>query len=146
MAEKTKLKQLEQNIEDLEKKWKRALADYDNLEKRLNQEKNEFVKYANTCLIIKLLDTLDDLEKAEKYLKDKGLTLALDKLRLILKKEGLKEIKAEKEIFNPEIMDCVELVQGKKNTITAVVQKGYFLNQKVIRPAKVKVGADDKNI
>jgi len=144
MTKKIKEKELELKVEDLTNKWKRALADYANLEKRVGQEKSDFVKYANACLIDKLLAVLDDLERAEAHLKSEGLSLALSQFRSVLKTEGVEEIKVEGENFDPERMDCSEMVKGAKNKVIKVVQKGYFLNQKILRPAKVKVGSPSK--
>lgn len=135
-----KLKKLKEEISDLENKWKRALADYQNLEKRINVEKEDFVAFANVKLIDKLLGVLDDLERAERHLKDRGLTLAMEQLRSVFKTEGVAEIKARGEKFDAEMMDCVEMAKGPKNIVVEVVEKGYKLNDKVIRPAKVKVG------
>jgi len=131
---------VDQKLEDFENRLKRALADYANLEKRIEREKSDFVKSANAQLLDKLLPILDDLELCEKHLKDKAVSLVYNRFREVLKSEELKEIKALGEKFDPETMDCVELVSGPKNKIVGVVLKGYLLNNKVLRPAKVKVG------
>jgi len=133
-------KQLQEQIKNLNNKWKRALADYANLEKRVQQEKESFIKFSNAGLVDKLLAVLDDLERAEKHLKNKGLTMAVNQFRLVLKTEGVEEITALGNRFDPNSMDCVEMVKGKKNMISEVVLKGYLLNNRVLRPAKVKVG------
>ena len=127
-------------VKDLDNKWKRALADYQNLEKRLEREKREFVKFSNAALLDKLLAVLDDLERAELHLKDKGLKIALDQFRSVLRTEGIEEIKALGKKFDPNLMDCVEVVKGKKDRVIGVVRKGYLLNNKVLRPVRVKVG------
>ncbi len=131
-------------ITDLENKWKRALADYANLEKRIEKEKEDFVKFANAQLLNKLLAVLDNLELAERHLKDKGLTLAGNRFREILKEEGVEEIEVLGRNFDPELMDAVETVDGPKNKVVEVVLKGYKLYGKVLRPAKVKVGGSKK--
>ncbi len=140
MTKKNPKPNLKKQLQDLENKWKRALADYANLEKRITAEKQAFVEYANACLLDKLLAILGDLERVEAHLKDKGLSLVLGQFHAVLKTEGIKEIKAENQVFDTETMDCMEIVSGKKNKIMSVVQKGYLLNQKILRPAKVKVG------
>lgn len=137
---KKKTKGVEEKLEDFENRLKRALADYANLEKRVAREKEDFVKLANAQLIDKLLPALDDLELYGKHLKDKGVSLVYHRFREVLESEGLEEIKASGEKFDPEAMDCVELVSGPKNKVIEVVLKGYLLNNKVLRPAKVKVG------
>ena len=131
-------------IKDLELKWKRALADYANLEKRINKEKEVFVKFSNAQLLENLLPILDDLERAGQHLKDQGLSLAISKFKEVLEKENLEEIKAQGEEFNPELMEAVEIVKGPKNRVVEVVNKGYLLNNRVLRIAKVKVGGGEK--
>ena len=131
-------------IKDLELKWKRALADYHNLEKRIDKEKEFFVKFSNAQLLESLLPVLDDLERAEKHLKDQGLSLAINKLKEVLQKEGVEEIKAQGEEFNPELMEATEIVAGLKNRVAETINKGYLLNNKVLRVAKVKVGNGEK--
>lgn len=134
------IKKLRKRVEELEENWKRALADYQNLEKRIISEKQDFAKWANAGLIDKLLAVLDTLEKAVEQIKDKGLKLVLDQFKTVLESEGLTEIKTLGEKFNPETMDAVEMVEGERNKVIEVVLKGYKLNDKVLRPAKVKVG------
>ncbi len=127
-------------LNDLENKWKRALADYANLEKRIDNEKQSFVKYSNLKLLEKLLPILDDLEAAENHLKDQGLKIILNKLKEILKSEGVEEIKTHGEEFQPEAMEVIEMVAGPKNKVMEVSNKGYLLDDRILRVAKVKVG------
>lgn len=127
-------------IKELEENWKRALADYANLEKRVEKEKKEFVKFSNAVLLDKLLAVLDNLERAERHLENKGLTIAIEQMRLVLQSEGVTEIKAKGEKFDAQSMDCVEVVKGPKDIVVEIVNKGYKLNGQVLRPAKVKVG------
>ena len=124
----------------LENQLKRSLADYQNLKKRIETDKDEFIKFASATVIDKLLSVLDDLERAETHLKDKGLKLALDQFRQVLKSEGVEELKVINTDFDPQTSDCQQLVKGPKNKIINIIQKGYLLNGKVLRPAKVKVG------
>ena len=133
-----------EKLVDLELKWKRALADYANLEKRIDKEKEVFVKFSNAQLLQSLLPVLDDLEKAGQHLKDQGLNLAISKFKEVLQKENLEEIKAQGEEFNPELMEAIEIVKGPKNRVVEVVIKGYLLNNRVLRVAKVKVGGGEK--
>lgn len=133
-----------EKIADLENKWKRALADYANLEKRIEKEKEDFVKFTNAKLLAKMLNVLDDLELSERHLKDPGLTFICNRFREILKEEGVEEIEVLGRNFDPELMDAVETARGSKNKVVEVVLKGYKLYGKVLRPAKVKVGGGKK--
>jgi len=130
----------EKKIAELEDKWKRALADYHNLEKRIVKEKESFVRFSNAQLWGKLLPIIDDLELGEKHLNDQGLSLTLNKLKEVLKSEGVLEIEVQDKDFNPELMEAMEMVEGPKNKVMEVLNKGYLLGEKVLRPAKVKVG------
>lgn len=137
---KKKAKETEKKSEDLENRLKRALADYANLEKRIAREKEEFVKFSTAQLLDKLLLVLDDLELCKEHLKDKGLAMICQRFQEILKSEGVEEIKVLGEKFDPETMDAVEVIPGPRNKAMEIVLKGYFLEGKVLRPAKVKVG------
>jgi molecular chaperone GrpE len=133
-----------QKIVELETKLKRVLADYDNLEKRVIAQKQELVGLARVEILDKFVSVLDDLERAEKHLKNKGLVLAINQFRAVLTSEGVEEIEAEGRVFDPEAMDCVGMVKGQKNKVINIIQKGYLLNGRVIRPAKVEVGRGGK--
>jgi molecular chaperone GrpE len=137
---KDSVHELNQKIKELEENWKRALADYQNLEKRVSQQQQSFVRLANASLIDKLLGVFDDLERASEHIKDHGLKLILNQFRSVLESEGVKEIETEGKDFDPETMDCTEMVPGPKNKVIKVLLKGYRLNDHVIRPAKVQVG------
>ena len=119
---------------------KRALADYQNLAKRVEAERLEFVKYVLEQFLGKLLPAVDGLEAASAHLKDQGLDLAVSQLKTILTDEGVKEMSLLNQVFDPKTAECVEIVPGKKDQVVSVTQKGYLLNDKVLRPARVKVG------
>lgn len=136
---------IQKHLEELEGKWKRALADYQNLEKRIEKEKHEFIHFATASLISKLLGVLDDLDRAQQHSQDPGLKLIHNQLQNILKEEGLEEINAAGQTFNPETMEAIDRVKGKLNQVIQVLSKGYTLNNKIVRPAKVAVGKGEKH-
>lgn len=125
---------------DYQSLYLRAIADYQNLEKRSAASQEKYIRFANQSLIESLLPLVDDLERAATHLNDQGLTLVYQKLFTLLHDQGLEEIKASNQPFNPELMECSEVVKGQKNQVVEVVTKGYILNDRVLRPAKVKVG------
>lgn len=131
-------------LEEVEENWKRALADYQNLEKRIKQKQKTITLLANIPLIDKLFGVVDGLQRAAQHLNDPGLSLVLNQLESVLESEGVEEIKTLQEKFDPETMDCVGMVQGPKNKVIKVQLKGYKLNDHVIRPAKVEVGKGSK--
>jgi molecular chaperone GrpE len=137
--------EISQKIDSLEAKLKRALADYDNLEKRVLARRAQLVNSARIEILDKLIGALDDLERAEEHLKNRGLTMAMNQFRAVLKSEGVEEIKALGEEFDPQLMDCAAMVKGEKNKVIEVTQKGYQLNGQVIRPAEVEVGSGKNN-
>lgn len=132
--------QLKKQVEDLTNRWKRALADYQNLEKRYEREKEDFVQFANANLIKKLLTVFSHTERAAGSLKDEGLDLVLNEFQKVLKDEGVEEIECLGKSFDPCLMEALELVKGgEKEIVSEIVEKGYLLKEKLLRPAKVKV-------
>lgn len=129
-----------QKSEDYKEKYLRALADYQNLERRLVKEKEVFVKYANWELIKKLLPVFDSLSKAQEQGRDEGVKLIYKQLWEVLEGEGLEKIEVMSKKFDPQIMECVEVVKGKKDKVIEKIRAGYKLKGKVIRVAQVKVG------
>jgi molecular chaperone GrpE len=135
-----KMLELEQKAVELEDKLKRSLADYSNLEKRIESQRQMFVTLATTAIVTRMIEILDDLYLAQNHLNDVGLKMAIDKFVNVLKSEGLEEINAEGEDFNPETMEVTEVVEGETNKVVNVKKRGYSLNGHVIRPAQVAVG------
>jgi molecular chaperone GrpE len=138
----THIKELEQKIADLENNWKRALADYKNLEKRVAEDKEQLVFYVKKQAIEEFLPFLDNLEKIEEHIKDKGLELTLKEFRKTLVSMGVQEIEVEGKDFDHLIMEAVETQKGDKNKVLKTTQRGYLLNGKLLRPAKVIVGQE----
>lgn len=134
------MKKADEKYEELNNKYLRCLADYQNLEKQTAAWKEDFVKFANQELVIKLLEILDDLEKAQEHLQDDGVQIIIDKLRNILKNTGLEEIVAVDQEFDPNLMEVVQTEPGETDhQVAKILQKGYILNGRVIRPVKVVV-------
>jgi molecular chaperone GrpE len=132
--------EMETKIAELQDRLQRSLADYSNLEKRIESQRQMFVTLATTAIITRMIETLDDLYLAQDHLKDPGLQMAIDKFVNTLKSEGLTEIKAENQEFNPEFMEAVEAVEGEENQVISIKKRGYLLNGHPIRPSQVAVG------
>jgi molecular chaperone GrpE len=127
-----------EEVIDYKDKYLRALADYQNLIKRTQQEKEEFYQYAYESFIEKLLPILEHLERAERHTKDEGVELVYKELRKVLENLGLERITiSEHDEFNPEIMECVDAEEGGKKLIET--RAGYRFKSKIIRPVQVKV-------
>ncbi|KKP60089.1 MAG: Protein GrpE [Candidatus Roizmanbacteria bacterium GW2011_GWA2_34_18] len=131
---------LKQQAEEFKNKYLRALADYQNLEKRINQERFELMKMGNKNLLIKVIPFLDNLEKAEVFVHDPGLKISKDHFMQILKEAGLEEMDLLKKDFDPNLAEAIDIVPGKDNNkIVEVLRKGYKFEDKIIRVAQVKV-------
>ncbi len=148
MAKKnTKIEALETKVLELDNLLKRAVADYQNLEKRVSEGRSELTKWGTAELLGKMLPVLDHLEQAVGGMNDadrqsgwaKGVELAVRELNQVLQSEGLGEIATEGQ-FDPNLHEAVDTTEGENNMILKVVRKGYNLNGKVLRPAGVVVG------
>lgn len=150
----SELKKLQEQADKANEHWDRILrlqAEFDNVKKRLVKEKSDFVKYANEDIILELLGILDDLERsvdaAQAKHEDpqaflKGIEMILAHLYEMLKKKGVKAIESKGKKFDPHIHEALmqeETDKFKEDIITEELQKGYMLEDRVIRTAKVKV-------
>ncbi len=141
------IEELTTRVQGLEDQLKRAVADYHNLEKRVRDDSLVIANYSKNQLVLKLLPILDSLDQAVKGAAEseaesgwlKGVLMSIKALRQVLSEEGLAEIEAEGE-FNPEEHEAVDIREGEDNKILEIVERGYYLNGKVLRPAKVVVG------
>jgi molecular chaperone GrpE len=140
-------KLMDQNAE-LMNKWKRAVADYQNLEKQVRKEKVEFMQFASSSVLMRFLPILDNLEQAVSGMKDEekksgwaiGVLMTVKQFKDMLKDEGMVEIKAAGEEFDPHKMEAVDTVEGEKNKVVTVLKSGYIMQDRVIRPAQVIIG------
>lgn len=136
-----RLKRLEDRIVELENNWKRALADYKNLEQRTQKLRTDAMLFATQELLRKILKILDDLDLAlVHHPQEAWVTSLRNDLFRILSDEGLGEIDALGTVFDPQLMECIQKAPGTENTVVKVVLKGYKLHEVVLRPAKVEVG------
>jgi molecular chaperone GrpE len=128
--------------------WQRSAADFQNYKRRVEQERDEIARLANAALIINLLPLMDDLERAldsvDSHLAGMtwvdGIRLIQRKFEALLEMAGVTEIEAEGLDFDPNIHEAVTFGEGEDNKVIGVVQKGYRLGGRVLRPAMVVVG------
>ena len=132
--------QLEEKIKNLEEQVARAVADYRNLEKRLEDEKREFVKFANRDLLLRLIPAFDTLFLAEKYVSDEGIKLTIKHLQEALRDVGVERVATDGEMFDPEFMEAAATDEGEENKVLEELRPGFTLNGKLVRAAQVKVG------
>ncbi len=128
--------------------WQRAAADYQNLKRRMEQERSEVGRLANAALVINLLPLVDDLERALRTVDTKlagltwidGVWLIYRKFQAVLENAGVQEIAADGRPFDPKVHEAISEAPGEEGTVVSVVQKGYMLGDRVVRPAMVIVG------
>lgn len=137
---KERIDELEAQVKEKEEGKRRALADYDNLLRRTREERERIVKLAASDVIEKLLEPMDNLERAAEHINDQGLSMVVAQFKKVLEGEGLQEIPTLGKPFDPEMMEATDLVDGEKNIAVRIDRKGYVLHGIVVRHAKVAVG------
>ena len=147
---KERLAKSEEQIKELEDRLLRLAAEFDNYRKRTNKEFSYLVKNANEKLILQLLDTLDNFQRALDSAKTsndyenfhKGVELIYTHMKDLLTKEGLKEIEALGKPFDPNFHEAVtqsESDEYKEGIVMEEISKGYMLNDRLLRASKVVV-------
>lgn len=155
VVSKADFDKLQEELNNLTNQLKRAVADYQNLEKRVIEGRSQLSEWATSELIQKILPSLDHLYKAldgagEEERQSgwyRGVALAVQQLRAALKDEGLEEIEIDPvsshgtgSQFDPTLHEAVDSRDGEDGKILEVAEKGYTLNGKILKPAKVVVG------
>ena len=128
----------------LENNYKRALADYQNLQRRTQEEKSEWIRMATKDFILKILPVLDTLRLTQKHIQDKGLELTVGQFDKVLQEEGIVKIPTEGRPFDPKTMEAVttqEVDNKGKGNVIEEVRAGYIFGDYVLRAAQVVVGA-----
>ncbi|HEU5364758.1 MAG TPA: nucleotide exchange factor GrpE, partial [Hanamia sp.] len=151
-VEHTEIENLTTELAEQKDKYLRLFAEFDNYKRRTSKEAIEQRQTAGKDVIISLLDVLDDMDRAEKQLQEsdsnenvkEGIMLVFDKFRKTLQAKGLQAIKTlhtEFDVEKDEAVSEIEVDDKKlKGKVVAELQKGYMLNDKLIRFAKVVVG------
>ena len=151
-AEKAPLAEGEQILAELQEinaKYLRLYAEFDNYKKRVSKDKEELIKYGNESLLYEILPFIDHLEMALKHASNEvssglvqGVEITLRDLRKTLEKFGLTAIEADGKTFDPVVhhaMSQVERNDTEDNTVVEEFRRGYMLRDKVLRPALVAV-------
>jgi molecular chaperone GrpE len=145
-------KKLQDELAEAKDKYVRLYAEFDNFRRRSAKEKLEMIQSANEQLLKSMLSVTDDFERAEKSFQDKndkaaeGFFLIQNKFKKILEQYSVKAMEFGKETdFNPDLHEAITQLPAPseklKGKVMDVVEKGYLLNDKVIRFAKVVVGS-----
>ena len=148
----TEIDQLKKELEEQKEKFIRIYAEFDNYKRRSAKERVELIQTAGREVLQSLLEVLDDSERAESQLQKtedlaqirEGVQLVFAKFRNIMHSKGLKEMKSIGEEFNPDFHEAITEIpvqdESMKGKVVDQVEKGYTLNDKIIRFAKVVVG------
>lgn len=151
-SELSEIDKLKQEIANANDKYVRLYAEFDNYKRRTTKERIDFLQTAGKDVIVSLLGVLDDFERANKAMETaedvapvkEGINLVHSKLKSLLVQKGLKEMEAKGAIFDADIHEAITSIPAPsddlKGKVVDEVEKGYFLNDKVIRFAKVIVG------
>jgi molecular chaperone GrpE len=152
LAEESVLEKKDQELSEMRDKYFRLVAEFDNYKKRTAREKIELMQTASKEVMIALLDVLDDSDRAIQQLENatdvaavkEGIMLVFNKLKSSLYAKGLKPMESLNAAFDADLHDAITEIpapnEGLKGKILDVVQNGYYLNDKIIRHAKVVVG------
>lgn len=144
--------QLKAQLEEQKDKYLRLMAEFDNFRRRTSKERLELIQTAGKEVIASLLEVLDDCDRAEKQLQSatdiaqvkEGVQLVFNKLRSTLQSKGLKAMESVNTDFDVEKHEAITEVpapaEEQKGKVLDEVTKGYYLNDKIIRFAKVVVG------
>lgn len=144
---KTNQNQDNKREQELEIQLMRTMADYQNLERRIEAERKLLGELSTIVLIEKFLPILDNLENAQQHLNDQGLALVLKQFNDTLTSEGVIEIESEGQKYDPNLHEAIETVEGKEDgKIMKVLTKGYKIGDRVVRPARVSVIKNQKNV
>ena len=145
------MQKLQAELEEQKDKYLRLFAEFDNFKRRNAKERNELIQTAGKDVIISMLGVMDDCDRAEKQLTEsndfasqkEGVQLVFNKLRTTLQARGLtamESINTEFDVEKHEAITEVEVPEKQKGKVVDEIEKGYYLNNKIIRFAKVVVG------
>ena len=152
VADEPEMEKLKTELEESKDKYLRKVAEFENFKRRNAKERIELIQTAGKEVIAELLDVLDDCDRAQKQLESseevkevkEGVMLVFNKLRSTLQSRGLKTMETVNQEFNPDLHEAITEIPAPteelKGKIIDQVIKGYYLNDKIIRHAKVVVG------
>lgn len=152
VTEENEFEKLQAELQEQKDKYIRLMAEFDNFRRRTAKERLELQQIAGKDVIISLLDVLDDCDRAEKQLQTnddlavqkEGIQIVFNKIRSTLQSKGLKPMESVNTDFDVEKHEAITEIPAPaaalKDKVLDEVQKGYYLNDKIIRFAKVVVG------
>ena len=152
LVDESEVEKIKSELAETKDKYLRLVAEFDNFRRRSAKERIELIQTAGKEVITDMLSVLDDCDRAQKQLDNgddtsldkEGILLVFNKLRNILQSKGVKAMDATGEVFNADLHEAIAEIpaasEDMKGKIVDEVVKGYYLNDKLIRHAKVVVG------
>ena len=141
--ETDKVQEMGEKLAELNDKYLRLYSEYENYRKRTNQEKADLLLNGSREMMKAILPVIDDFERALAATEDEGVQLIYNKMLKILEQKGLKAMEVKGEKFDENLHEAITRIpaaeESQKGTVVDVVEKGYYLNDKVLRYAKVVV-------
>lgn len=142
-TETDKVQELGEKLAELNDKYLRLYSEYENYRKRTNQEKADLLINGSREMMKAILPVIDDFERALAATEDEGVQLIYNKMLKILEQKGLKSMDVKGEKFDENLHEAITRIpateEAQKGLVVDVVEKGYYLNDKVLRYAKVVV-------
>ncbi|MBQ6741755.1 MAG: nucleotide exchange factor GrpE [Bacteroidales bacterium] len=142
-TEADKVQELGEKLAELNDKYLRLYSEYENYRKRTNQEKADLLINGSREMMKAILPVIDDFERALAATEDEGVQLIYNKMLKILEQKGLKAMEVKGEKFDENLHEAITRIpaaeESQKGLVVDVVEKGYYLNDKVLRYAKVVV-------
>ena len=132
--------QWQEKAQDFENKYFRIMADYQNLEKRMREDRIGLFQTANKELLLKFLPILDTLVLAQQHEENKTLRVLAGQFLSTIKAEGVTPLEVVGKQFDPATMEVITTQEGKEGVVIQEVRKGYLLHDRLLRPAGVIVG------
>ncbi|MBM4398940.1 MAG: nucleotide exchange factor GrpE [Candidatus Cloacimonetes bacterium] len=150
-AIRNRISELEGSVNEWKDKYLRSMADFDNYRKRSLEEKSDWIKRASEKLALAICDVLDNFDRALMQLNDeqkedgfiKGIILIDQQLKSALEREGVKRIEVLGEDFDPSVHEALAHIPSEyeEGKVAAVIQNGYLMHDKLIRPVRVAVSS-----
>ena len=138
------IEHLKQQVEETDNKYKRAIADYQNLQKRSQEDRQEWIRSANKDLLLRILTVFDTLVLAYKHLEDKNLQVSINHFLDVLKSEGVTRIETIGKEFDPAVMEAIATEEGEEGKVITETRAGFMLFDRLLRAAQVTVGAAEQ--
>ena len=150
--DENEFEKLRSEVAELKDKYLRQVAEFDNFRKRNARERLDLIQTAGKDVLVSLLDVMDDCERAQKQIENsegsasmkEGVLLVFNKLKTTIMNKGVKAMESINQDFNPDLHEAITEIPAPnpslRGKVLDEVQKGYYLNDKIIRFAKVVVG------